>query len=72
MCISMATRLVQEHPGRLLVAILKGHIDKLLNEKTIVVMQACWGVQERLDQMTPSVVPSNLNHSEGCKYLTMS
>lgn len=72
MCISMATRSVHEHPGRFLVAILKGLIDKLLNEKTTVAMQACWGDQEGLGQMTSSVVPSNLIHSEDCEYLTMS
>lgn len=42
----MATRSVHEHPGRFLVAILEGLIDKLLNKKTIVAMQACWGYQE--------------------------
>lgn len=63
MCISMATRSVHEHPGRFLVAVLEGLIDKLLNENTTVAMKACWGDQERLDQMTPSVVPSSLNHS---------
>lgn len=72
MCIFMATRSVHEHPGRFLVAILEGVIDKLLNKKTIVAMQACWGHQETLDQMIPSVVPTNFNHSECCKYLTVS
>jgi len=42
MSISMATRSVREHPGRFLVAISEGFIDKLLSEKTTAAMQACW------------------------------
>lgn len=38
----MATRSVREHPGRFLIAIMEGFIDKLLSEKTTVAMQACW------------------------------
>lgn len=34
MCISMATRSVCEHPGRFLVSILEGFMDKLCSEKS--------------------------------------
>lgn len=42
----MATRSVREHPGRFLVSILEGFMDKLLSEKTTGAMQACWWDQD--------------------------